>query len=170
MGARNRVRIGLSYRPAKLHMLAKLVPWNRFLGSIKVLKIGLCSHLTIYTHSSAKKFTKPLSSPRNKEGLNRRELKIQKGVFPVLKRQSVWIWSVWELYYCKDLDKVINRYMFQKLNFDLEVFKKSLMFKSLITKPKLPLNSWEECLYDNFSSIGWRNLIDGKIRQVVNQL
>ncbi len=36
MGARNRVGIGLSYRPARLHSLAELVPWNRFLGSFKV--------------------------------------------------------------------------------------------------------------------------------------
>jgi hypothetical protein len=31
MGARNR---GLSHRPASLHSLAELVPWNRFLGSL----------------------------------------------------------------------------------------------------------------------------------------
>ncbi len=36
MGARNRVGIGLSYRPAMLHSLAELVPWNRFLASLKV--------------------------------------------------------------------------------------------------------------------------------------
>ncbi len=36
MGARNRVGIGLSYRLARLHSLAELVPWNRFLGSVKV--------------------------------------------------------------------------------------------------------------------------------------
>jgi hypothetical protein len=36
MGARNRVRIWLSYRPAKLHGLVELVPWNRILGSLKV--------------------------------------------------------------------------------------------------------------------------------------
>jgi hypothetical protein len=36
MGARNRVGIRLSYRPARLHSLAELVPWNRFLGSLKV--------------------------------------------------------------------------------------------------------------------------------------
>ncbi len=36
MGAKKRVGIGLSYRPARLHSLAKLVPWNRFLGSLKV--------------------------------------------------------------------------------------------------------------------------------------
>ncbi len=35
-GARNRVWIGLSYRPARLHRLAKLIPWNRFMGSFKV--------------------------------------------------------------------------------------------------------------------------------------
>ncbi len=33
MGARNRVGIGLSYRPSRLHnSLAELVPCNRFLG------------------------------------------------------------------------------------------------------------------------------------------
>jgi hypothetical protein len=36
MGARNQVEIGLSYRPARLLSLAELVPWNRFLGSLKV--------------------------------------------------------------------------------------------------------------------------------------
>jgi hypothetical protein len=39
MGARNRIKIGLSYRPPRLHSLAELVPWNRFLGSLKVKKI-----------------------------------------------------------------------------------------------------------------------------------
>jgi hypothetical protein len=34
MGAGNRVRIGLSYRPARLHRLAKSIPWNRFLGPL----------------------------------------------------------------------------------------------------------------------------------------
>jgi hypothetical protein len=36
MEARNRLGIGLSYRPARLHSLAELVPWNQFLGSLKV--------------------------------------------------------------------------------------------------------------------------------------
>ncbi len=36
MGARNRVGIGLSYRPARLQRLAESIPWNRLLGSIKV--------------------------------------------------------------------------------------------------------------------------------------
>jgi hypothetical protein len=40
MGARNRVGIGLSYRPARLYSLAELVPWNRFLGFLKVWKFG----------------------------------------------------------------------------------------------------------------------------------
>ncbi len=39
MGARNQGGIGLSYRPARLHRLAESIPWNRFLGSINVLKI-----------------------------------------------------------------------------------------------------------------------------------
>jgi hypothetical protein len=38
--ARNRVGIGLSYRPARLHRLAEFIPWNRFLGSMfSTLKI-----------------------------------------------------------------------------------------------------------------------------------
>jgi hypothetical protein len=40
MGARNRVGIGLSYRPARLHRLEELIPWNRFLGSLKVKSSG----------------------------------------------------------------------------------------------------------------------------------
>ncbi len=38
MGARHRGGIGLSYRPARLHRLAEFIPWNRFLGSIKMFK------------------------------------------------------------------------------------------------------------------------------------
>jgi hypothetical protein len=41
LGARNRVGIGLSYRPTRLHRLLEMIPWNRFLGSLKVLKFGL---------------------------------------------------------------------------------------------------------------------------------
>jgi hypothetical protein len=40
MGARHRVGIGLSYRPARLHRLAELMLWHRFLDSINVLKYG----------------------------------------------------------------------------------------------------------------------------------
>ncbi len=40
MGARTRIKIGLPYRPAEL------VSRNRFLGSLKVLKFGIC----IYSH------------------------------------------------------------------------------------------------------------------------
>ncbi len=36
MGARHRVGIWLSYRPARLHRLSELMPWDRFLGSINV--------------------------------------------------------------------------------------------------------------------------------------
>jgi hypothetical protein len=42
MGFRNRVGIGLSYRPARLHRLAELIPWKRFFGSLKVSKFGIC--------------------------------------------------------------------------------------------------------------------------------
>jgi hypothetical protein len=38
MGTRNRVRPG---PPSRLHILAELIPWNRFLGSLKVYKFGL---------------------------------------------------------------------------------------------------------------------------------
>ncbi len=36
IGARNRVGIMLSYRPARLHRLTESIPWNRFLGFLKV--------------------------------------------------------------------------------------------------------------------------------------
>ena len=36
VGTRNKGGIGLSYRPARLHRLAESIPWNRFLGSLKV--------------------------------------------------------------------------------------------------------------------------------------
>jgi hypothetical protein len=36
MWARNRAGLGLSYRLARLHRLAELLPWNRFLGPSKV--------------------------------------------------------------------------------------------------------------------------------------
>ncbi len=32
--------VGLSYRPARLHRLAELIPWNRFLGSLKFKNSG----------------------------------------------------------------------------------------------------------------------------------
>ncbi len=41
MGARNRVGIKLSHRPVRLNRMAKLIPSNRFLGSLKVQKFGL---------------------------------------------------------------------------------------------------------------------------------
>ncbi len=53
MGARNRVGIGLSvYCPAKLHRLAEWISWSRFLGSLIVLKVGLCVR---YIHKVVKK-------------------------------------------------------------------------------------------------------------------
>ncbi len=30
----------MSYRPVRLHRLAESIPWNRFLGSLKVYKFG----------------------------------------------------------------------------------------------------------------------------------
>jgi hypothetical protein len=41
MGARNLVGIGLSYRPDRLYRLAESIPWNRLLGSLKILKYRL---------------------------------------------------------------------------------------------------------------------------------
>jgi hypothetical protein len=41
MVARNRVGIGLSYRPARPHRLKESIPWNRYLGSLNVYKFGL---------------------------------------------------------------------------------------------------------------------------------
>jgi hypothetical protein len=48
MGVRNRVGKGLSYRPAGLNRLAKSILWNRFLGSLEVLKYHLCSSLVLF--------------------------------------------------------------------------------------------------------------------------
>jgi hypothetical protein len=45
MEARNKERIGLLYRPARLHRLAESTPWNRFLGSLKVYKYQLWENL-----------------------------------------------------------------------------------------------------------------------------
>jgi hypothetical protein len=36
MEAKNRIGKGFSYRPAWLHRLAESIPWNRFLGALKV--------------------------------------------------------------------------------------------------------------------------------------
>ncbi len=47
VGARNRVEKELSYRSARLHGLAELVPWNRFSNSLKVLKFELRSRRLI---------------------------------------------------------------------------------------------------------------------------
>ncbi len=41
MEARNREGIGLSYPSARLHRLVESIHWNRFLGSLKVLKYRL---------------------------------------------------------------------------------------------------------------------------------
>jgi hypothetical protein len=48
-GARNRVGIGLSYRLARLHVLADMINWNRCLGPIKVKKFGLCFFIELWT-------------------------------------------------------------------------------------------------------------------------
>ncbi len=45
MKAKNQVGIGLSYTGPPGYGVAELMPWNRFLGSLKVLKFGLCSLL-----------------------------------------------------------------------------------------------------------------------------
>ncbi len=43
MGARNRVGIGLSYRPARLHRLGEFIPGNQFLApqTFKITGSGL---------------------------------------------------------------------------------------------------------------------------------
>ncbi len=47
MGAGNRAGAGLSYWPTRLHRLAELIPWNRFRGLLKSLKIGIDSFLQV---------------------------------------------------------------------------------------------------------------------------
>jgi hypothetical protein len=61
MGARNRVGIGLPYRPARLHSLAELVPWSRFLGSLKLKNSGSAKPASpIFTGSAANLLYCPL--------------------------------------------------------------------------------------------------------------
>ncbi len=45
MGSRNRVGLGLSYRPARIHRLAESIPWNRFLGFLKNWKYRLVTEM-----------------------------------------------------------------------------------------------------------------------------
>ncbi len=61
-GARNRVRIELSYRPAGLQRMAELIPWNRFLGSINFYKFGLCTHRVTDTISSGSEWSQSQDS------------------------------------------------------------------------------------------------------------
>jgi hypothetical protein len=65
MGARNRVGIGLSYRTARLHMLAELIPLNRLWGSLKIEKFGLWSDGFFDLNTSTRaRIVKLLRSPR----------------------------------------------------------------------------------------------------------
>jgi hypothetical protein len=41
MGARNQIGIGLSYRPARLHRLTELMPWNRSLACLNIYEFRL---------------------------------------------------------------------------------------------------------------------------------
>ena len=61
MGARHRVGIGLSYRPARLHRLTEFIPWNRFLGSINVLKYGLSTPGTMSARRKRKELDRNLA-------------------------------------------------------------------------------------------------------------
>jgi hypothetical protein len=47
MGARNRVVLGLTYRPVRLHRLADSIPRIRFLGSFKVENSASDLHLIL---------------------------------------------------------------------------------------------------------------------------
>jgi hypothetical protein len=42
------------HRPATLHRLAESIPWNRFLGTLKFFKFGLClSHVHIFNDETS---------------------------------------------------------------------------------------------------------------------
>jgi len=51
-GAKNRVGIGLLYRPARLHMVAESIPssWIRFLRSLNVYKFGFKAAANLPMH------------------------------------------------------------------------------------------------------------------------
>ncbi len=73
MGARNRVGMGLSYRPARLHRLAESIPRNRFLGSLNVYKYGLSPRRSEIGRSSVENAQQPnhqvvqLTTQKNKK-------------------------------------------------------------------------------------------------------
>ncbi len=48
MGAKNRAGRGLYYRPARLHRLAELIPWNRLQNSLIVYKFGFWNLRIMY--------------------------------------------------------------------------------------------------------------------------
>jgi hypothetical protein len=48
MVARSRVGIRFSYWPARLHNLAELIPFNQFLGSLKVKNTASVQELRVY--------------------------------------------------------------------------------------------------------------------------
>jgi hypothetical protein len=62
--ARNRVGIGLSCRPTRLHRLAEFIPWNRFLGSmfsaLKNTGTGPTDSIWIMFHCLMTTFTRTL--------------------------------------------------------------------------------------------------------------
>ncbi len=51
MGARNRAGIGLWYRPARLHSLGELVPWNRSSSALNIKKFGLRKREACHSNS-----------------------------------------------------------------------------------------------------------------------
>jgi hypothetical protein len=54
-GAKNRVEIGLSYRPARIRKPAESIYWNRFLGSLKKFKNTVSGRLTCKNEDNEKK-------------------------------------------------------------------------------------------------------------------
>jgi hypothetical protein len=74
VGARNRIGIGLSYQPARVHRLAKLILWNRFLGPLKVYKFGLSPNDNKKAYSSLSNFIPYSEDPIKRSSTNLRTI------------------------------------------------------------------------------------------------
>jgi hypothetical protein len=65
-GARNRLGIGLSYRPARLRRLAEFIPLNRFLGYINVKKYRLGTDSFLYIEQVAGLYRRKVMTSQRK--------------------------------------------------------------------------------------------------------
>ncbi len=89
-GARNRVGIGLSYRPDRPHMLAELIPWNWFLYYLKCKNSGSIAVLWIRIRTDPHSFWSSGSGSGSALG---KRIRIQEGQNNPQKWRKFKFWS-----------------------------------------------------------------------------